>query len=267
MKNPKVSVLMTVYNTDKYLKSSINSILNQSFKKWELIVADDCSTDKSKEILLKIKNKKVRKFFLKKHVGRIKAFNFALKKTKGKYIAILDSDDFSHKKRLYFQEKILNENNQINLVATRTCVIDKEDKKIKLQPTLKEIKNFNHIITYKNVIPFSSIMFRRNYLKSIGGIPKYLKYAIDYGIILKFLKENRKGFFVIPKILTTCRALRNSLTYDEKYKLIRIKDTINLLFFSLENLKLDIYEKYNIYLRITINYISYFLIKTFKISK
>jgi|TARA_B100001079_G_C16225035_1_gene432039 glycosyltransferase involved in cell wall biosynthesis len=64
MKNPKVSVLMTVYNTDKYLKSSINSILNQSFKKWELIVADDYSTDKSKEILRKVKDQKVRKFFL-----------------------------------------------------------------------------------------------------------------------------------------------------------------------------------------------------------
>ena len=63
MKNSKVSVLMTVYNTEKYLQSSINSILNQSFKKWELIIVDDCSTDKSKRILQKIKNKKVKIFF------------------------------------------------------------------------------------------------------------------------------------------------------------------------------------------------------------
>jgi len=164
---------MTVYNTERYLQSSINSILNQSFKKWELIIIDDCSTDKSKKILRKIKNKKVKIFFLKKNVGRIKALNFALKKAKGKYISILDSDDYSNKRRLYLQEKFLNENNKINLVGSRVSLIDKGSKKIGLFPKLKEIQNFHHIIAYKNIIPFSSVMFRRRHLKIIGGFSTY----------------------------------------------------------------------------------------------
>ena len=82
MKNSKVSVVMTVYNTERYLQSSINSILNQSFKKWELIVVDDFSTDNSRKILRKIKNKKIKIFLLKKHIGRTNALNYALKKLK-----------------------------------------------------------------------------------------------------------------------------------------------------------------------------------------
>ena len=66
MINKKVSVLMTVYNTSKFLKRAINSVINQTYKNFELIIVDDCSTDNSKKIIEKIKNNKIKKFFLKK---------------------------------------------------------------------------------------------------------------------------------------------------------------------------------------------------------
>ena len=103
----KASVLMTVFNAEKYLEHSINSLLKQSYKKFELIIIDDKSNDNSKRIIQNFKNKKIKKYFLPKHIGRTPALNFGLKKCSGKYIAILDADDLSTKDRLLKQINFL----------------------------------------------------------------------------------------------------------------------------------------------------------------
>ena len=66
MKKPIVSILMTIYNHENFLKKSINSVINQTFKNWELIAIDNGSEDNSKEILKKIREKRVKKIFKKK---------------------------------------------------------------------------------------------------------------------------------------------------------------------------------------------------------
>ena len=90
MKKPVVSVLMTVYNHEKYVKESIKSILNQSLKNFELIVINNGSTDRSKNVIINLKDKKIKFYNLKKNIGRTKGLNFGLKKCKGQFIAIQD---------------------------------------------------------------------------------------------------------------------------------------------------------------------------------
>ena len=80
MKTDKVSVLMTVYNTAKYLDRSINSIIKQTYKNFELIIVDDGSEDNSKKIISSYKNKKIKKFFLKKMLEGLTLLNMHLKK-------------------------------------------------------------------------------------------------------------------------------------------------------------------------------------------
>ena len=79
----KVSVLMTVFNTERYLEDAINSILRQSYKNFEFILVDDKSTDESAQIIKNLKIKKLKNFFLKKHIGRTPALNYGLRKCKG----------------------------------------------------------------------------------------------------------------------------------------------------------------------------------------
>ena len=79
MKTDKVSVLMTVYNTAKYLDRSINSIIKQTYKNFELIIVDDGSEDNSKKIISSYKNK-IKKFFLKKMLEGLTLLNMHLKK-------------------------------------------------------------------------------------------------------------------------------------------------------------------------------------------
>ena len=106
---PLVSVIMNCYNGEKYLKKSIKSILKQSYKNWELIFFDNCSTDKSKYIFKSFKDKRIKYFKSKKKINLGLARKLALSKAKGYYIAFLDVDDLWEKNKLEFQLNLFND--------------------------------------------------------------------------------------------------------------------------------------------------------------
>ena len=161
MKSPKVSVLMTIYNHQNYLKHSIKSIINQSHSNLELIAIDNGSTDYSKKILKDIKNKKIRKFFLKKNIGRTKCLNFGLKKCNSQLISIQDADDISNKYRLIKTLTAFNKDKTIGLVFSGYQVVD-ENEKIKKKFNKQNFNNFYSKLKYKNLIPHSSVTFKKN---------------------------------------------------------------------------------------------------------
>ena len=104
---PLVTVLMPVYNGERYLFSAIESILNQTFQDFELLIVDDCSNDNSIKIIESFSNKKINLIRNNKNQGQSATMNRGLKLSKGKYIARLDQDDLSYKERLQIQiEKI-----------------------------------------------------------------------------------------------------------------------------------------------------------------
>jgi teichuronic acid biosynthesis glycosyltransferase TuaG len=100
--NPLVSVLIPSYNSALYLDESIESILNQTYANWELIITDDCSTDNSVEVAKKYssKDERIKVVENKKNRGISGNMNEGLKHCKGKYIGILDADDWSYPYRL-----------------------------------------------------------------------------------------------------------------------------------------------------------------------
>ena len=93
-RKPLVSVIMNCHNGEKYLKDSVNSILKQSYKNWELIFWDNLSTDNSKKIIKNFKDKRIRYFKSKNFFNLYEARNHALKKARGKFISFLDTDDW-----------------------------------------------------------------------------------------------------------------------------------------------------------------------------
>ena len=99
---PLVSVIMPVYNAEKYVSEAIESVRNQSYENWELIIVDDGSTDRSPEIIDAYSRKDPRiKFLHQKKQGVSMARNFALCQTHGEYVTFIDSDDVYHPDRLY----------------------------------------------------------------------------------------------------------------------------------------------------------------------
>lgn len=124
----KVSIILTVYNGSEYIRTSIESILNQDYKNFELIVVDDASDDNTVEILKKyqLKDNRVAVIFLKKNVGTYKAKNIALKYANGEYIAFQDADDYSHTSRISSSISLLESKPGLSAVSSRYVRINNE---------------------------------------------------------------------------------------------------------------------------------------------
>lgn len=255
---PKVSVIITVYNNEKYIFSCLNSLKKQSYKNWEAIVVDDKSTDKTAEILKKkFKSKKFKLVFLKKKLGRVKAINLAIDKSSGDLIAILDSDDIFYKNKLSKQINFFKKNKKAKLVASWAHQIDYKNKIIGKYIGPKDIHKVKKKLLYLNFIPHSTLMFYKKYALKIGAIPYKFKYAIDYELYLKFLKHTH--IYIIPKFLSSVRFLKNSITNKKENLKMVLQDDLNCLNYVKKNFNLSLEEKIiSIYYRIKIN-IKFFL--------
>lgn len=111
--DPLVSIVMPLYNSETYIKEAIESVLQQSYKNWEMIIIDDLSTDNSKEILeqYRKKNKKIIPLYNAQNLGAAQSRNKGVQKARGDYIAFLDSDDCWIENKLEQQIKLMQDEN------------------------------------------------------------------------------------------------------------------------------------------------------------
>lgn len=107
--NPKISVILPVYNAEKYIYDSINSILSQTFQDFELVIIDDCSTDSSYDLIKEIASfdSRIRIFKNKKNLRLIDTLNFGLSVSQAKYVARMDADDICEPNRLEIQYNLI----------------------------------------------------------------------------------------------------------------------------------------------------------------
>lgn len=116
--NPIVSVLMPIFNVGPYLREAIDSILEQSFKDFELIALDDCSQDESQSILETYTDPRIVRYRGEKNVGLANILNIGIMMARGKYIARMDSDDISLPQRLQIQVEYLDSHRGVDLIST-----------------------------------------------------------------------------------------------------------------------------------------------------
>ena len=111
--NNLVSIITPSYNSSKFIEECINSVINQSFIDWEMIIVDDYSTDNSRDLILKFakEDNRINPIFLDENVGAAAARNIAIREAKGKYIAFLDSDDIWKSEKLEKQLSFMNDRN------------------------------------------------------------------------------------------------------------------------------------------------------------
>jgi len=117
---PLVSVIMPAWNNEDYIETAVDSLLNQTYKNWELIVVNDASSDKTGEVIDRLagKDKRIRAYHNKQNIKQTRSRNFAISKAKGKYIALLDSDDERLPTSLEKQLKFLETNSDVVAVGT-----------------------------------------------------------------------------------------------------------------------------------------------------
>jgi glycosyltransferase involved in cell wall biosynthesis len=116
--NPTVSVVLPVYNSEKYIGKAIESILKQTFTDFELIIIDDNSADKTVEVIKTFKDDRLKLYMNKHNIGRAGSDNFALSVIKGKYIAKMDGDDICHLQRFEKQILYFKDHPEVNVVGS-----------------------------------------------------------------------------------------------------------------------------------------------------
>lgn len=160
---PQVSVIMPVYNAEKYVIQSIESILKQTFHDFELILVDDCSTDSSLDLIKNITNDKVKVLQTPQNSGASISRNLGISHAQGKYIAFLDADDWSYPQRLEKQVNFLEANPQIGLIGTWAEIISEKGELI--DEFVWEIPQRQIVprLLFHNYFVTSSVMLRRTF--------------------------------------------------------------------------------------------------------
>ena len=105
-----VSIIMPSWNTDRYIAESIQSVINQTYSNWELIIVDDCSTDNTDDVVASFQDERIKYFHNEKNSGAALTRNRALIEARGEWIAFLDSDDLWSPKKLEKQIAFMKEN-------------------------------------------------------------------------------------------------------------------------------------------------------------
>ena len=136
LNSPEISVYITNHNYGNYLNLSIKSVLNQTFKDFELIILDDGSTDNSIKILSKFKNNKKIRIIYQKNEGMIKSINTAIKASKGRFVLRLDADDYLNKNALLVLYNEIVKNKGVGLVYSDYYLVDKKNNILKLEKVL-----------------------------------------------------------------------------------------------------------------------------------
>ena len=128
---PKVTVLMPVYNGEKFLREAVESVLNQTYKDYELLIIDDASRDNSAEIIESFGDSRIRLVENEKNMGQMNALNKGLALSRGEYIARMDQDDISLPVRLEKQTEALDKNPDVPLVFSDTYIINSKGQRRK----------------------------------------------------------------------------------------------------------------------------------------
>jgi len=244
-KKKKIDIILPNYNSHEFLEETLKSIVNQSYFNWRLIIVDDNSDNKTKQILRKfLKNKKINAYFLKKNQGAGFCRNYALKKSKSSFVAFIDSDDIWKKNKL---------KEQINFMIKNKCSFSYTyyetfgDKKKFIKPPLSfDYSEFIH----NTSIATSTMMVKKDMIKNI----KFTRTKIceDYYFKCKLLKKVKYAL-CLNKFLTKYRVRKNSLQSNNLNNFFWIwkinKDYNKLNFFdnlfSLLNITINSIKKYS----------------------
>lgn len=186
---PFVSVVLSVFNDSKNIKSSVKSIIEQTYENLELLLMDDGSNDDTKNICIDLgkQYKNIRTFRNKKNEGLTKSLNSLIKKSKGEFIARQDSDDLSYPERISKQIDFILEN-KLDGSTTRSINLQTSKKMPKYSFYLPQ----NQVIKFRNPHIHGTLVIKKEVLESVNFYDEDFYYAQDYMLFAKLLRQDYK---------------------------------------------------------------------------
>jgi glycosyltransferase involved in cell wall biosynthesis len=225
----KISVIMAAYNSEKFIEKTINSILNQTYKDFELIVVNDGSNDSTAEIVTRLATKDPRITLLQKeNGGTSSARNAGIDKSTGEYLAFIDADDvWDDVTKLEKQHAFLSTNIDYVLVGcSRVKLINSEDTLIKYFYLPKTDKEIRKAFLRKNCFIASTVMTRKEPVNSFAGFNNDYAIVEDYDLWLKIGTKgkmaNLDSFTASYRVYNVSKSSSNRLKeYQEILKTVK----------------------------------------------
>ena len=234
---PLVSIIVNCHNGEKYLRQSISSIINQTYKNWEVIFWDNKSTDHSLKIAKSFKDKRIKCFKSNKYEKLYKARNQAVRKSKGEYICFLDTDDVWNKNKLIYQIRILK-SRDYKIIYTNFHIKNERSQKIYL-PYKKKLPSgyITQDLLNQYCIGILTIMIESKIIKKNKFDENYDVIG-DFDLFLKLSMKHK--IFGIQKSLAIFRL------HDKNFSSKNITIYLNELNSWLKKNSFKLYSSYNL---------------------
>ena len=254
-----VSICIPVYNCERFISSTIDSILSQTYNNYELIIVDNCSTDNTVKEILKYNSNKIKYYINDKNHGIEYNWNKAISLANGEYVKLMPADDILGIDCLEKQVNALNSNSDVVLVGCNRDIINSNGKRI-----LKPHKNYtNKKLSLDDLINLSilsgsnpigepgSILLRTSLLKKEKNFDNSFPYVIDLNFYFNYI--NNGSFIILNDYLYSFRVSSSSLSVDISYK--QREDFLNFIKSYL--LKKSIIHRINILMRIRLSLMTF----------
>lgn len=215
---PHVTVILPVYNTEKYIAEAVQSILNQTFSDFELLVINDASTDRTLEVLNRFSDNRLKIITNPTNLKVVKSLNKGLELAKGEFIARMDADDISHPQRFKRQIEYFNDHPEVDLCGSWVQMIGDDNYILTLPEKHETIKAD---MLFKNIIVHPSVMFRKEKLSGFRYDETYIN-AEDYALWVEVMDKVRFG--IIPEVLLKYRVHHSNVSIHRPHNAAVIKE-------------------------------------------
>jgi glycosyltransferase involved in cell wall biosynthesis len=217
--NPRISVIMPVYNSEETVYFSIKSVLNQTYSDFDFIIVNDGSTDKSENIILSFKDERI-KYFKLDHKGRSSASNYGISKATGEYIARIDADDMFISDKLSKQMQYLDLHTEVDIMSSWSVFYENTGLLRFWKSPGSDLK-IKEKLKYLNPINHSSVVCKRDIFLTLSGYDESLDINEDYDLWLRAGKHFR--FYCLQEYRVF--SLLKKDNFKKKYN----KDLVSLL--------------------------------------
>jgi glycosyltransferase involved in cell wall biosynthesis len=217
--NPKITVIMSVFNGERYLEESINSILGQSYKNFEFIIADDASHDKTPRILKHwaTKDPRIKIITNTKNIGLTVSLNKAIRRARGEYLARQDFDDISLNQRFEKQIEFLKEHPEVMILGTFGFVTNSDGKILREMTLPTSFAEIKKELIKRNPFIHTSVMMKKDFINEIGGYNEKFRISQDYELWFRSLRKGRAENLPLFLVKKRCHPQMISLTSDMEY--------------------------------------------------
>ncbi len=211
---PLVSVIMATYNRAEFIEEAIDSVLAQDYDNYELIIIDDGSTDHSGELIAERYSRYPQiSYHYQANAGQMAATNEGIKRAKGDFIALIDSDNAWVADKLSTQIALFAQHPEVDIVYGDIIIMDEHSQEVHRNNMRRYSGNISAQLLKDNCVSVNTAMTRKRCFDELGGMNTAVEVAGDYEMWLRF--SSRYQFHYEPKFFAYYRVMQNQISSDK----------------------------------------------------